>query len=331
MKTAGFRIHAFGGPEALRWESYDLPDPPSGSVRVRHSHVGLNYIDVYDRTGQFPVGPLPAVIGHEAAGVVEAIGADVDRTWLSRRVAYVAPPVGSYSEAANVPASRLVSLPDPVSTALAAAVLLKGMTAEYLTHRAAPVGHGDVVLLHAAAGGVGVLITRWCKALGATVIGTVGSPAKVEAARGNGCDHVILYTRDDFVSRVREITNGRGADVVYDSVGGDVFHRSLDCLRPRGSIANFGNAAGPVGALDVDSLGPRGAFKITRTTLFAYTGAPADLALSSGRLFRALADGQLHAPTVTYRPLADAPAAHRALEARETIGITAFEVPRYGK
>ena len=320
--TRAIRIHEHGGPEVMRWESVEVGDPGPGELRVRHTAVGLNYIDVYFRTGLYPVPELPCVLGKEGAGVIEAVGPGVDEIRVGERIAYATAPLGSYAEARILPADTVVTLPDNVDERTAAAVLLKGMTAQYLLEQTRRVQPGDTVLFHAAAGGVGRIACPWARHLGATVIGTVGSRAKAERARANGCDHVIVYTEEDLVERVRDVTQGRGVDVVYDSVGRDTFAHSLDCLAPRGHLVSFGQSSGAVDPLDVGLLARKGSLTLTRPSLMHYTATRAQLLHCAGELFDVLASGVVAVEIGQTFPLADAASAHTALEARTTTGST---------
>lgn len=320
--TRAIRIHETGGPEVLRWEDVDVPAPGPGEVRLRQTAVGLNYIDVYHRTGLYPVASLPAVLGMEAAAVVEAVGANVAAPKVGDRVAYASPPIGAYAEARIMPADRLVVLPKTIDDRQAAAMMLKGMTAEYLLRRTYRVQAGDPVLVHAAAGGVGLILCQWAKHLGALVIGTAGSDEKAATARAHGCDHVIVYSRQAFAPRVRELTGGEGVAVVYDSVGKDTFEGSLDCLRPMGMMVSFGNASGPVPAFQPALLSAKGSLFLTRPTLMHYTAKPKDLQQSAADLFAVVAAGHVRIDIGQTFPLADAALAHRDLEARRTTAST---------
>jgi len=315
------RIHRAGAPDVLNWEELVLTAPAPGEATVRHHAVGLNFIDVYHRTGLYPL-PLPSGIGLEAAGVVEAIGAGVSEVKVGDRVAYAGGPVGAYAEARNIPAHRLLKLPDSVAFNTAAAMMLQGLTAAYLLRRTYRVQAGDAVLIHAAAGGVGLIATQWAKALGATVIGTVGSAAKAELARAHGCDHVINYTTENFSQRVREITGGEGVPVVYDGVGKDTFNGSLDSLRPMGTLVSYGNASGPVPPLDLIVLSQKGSLFVTRPTLMNYTAKRADLEVLGAELFDVVGSGKVRIEINQTYQLADAAQAHRDLEARQTTGST---------
>lgn len=317
------RIHETGGPEVLRLEDVTVGDPGPGEARVRHTAIGVNFVDLYHRTGLYPL-PLPSGIGVEGAGVVEAVGAGVGHVRPGDRVVYNGPP-GSYSEARLVPADRLVKLPPEVPDRVAAASLLKGLTVDALVRRVHPVKAGETVLVHAAAGGVGLVMVQWLKALGATVIGTVGSDAKAELARAHGCDHVIVYTREEFPRRVRELTGGAGVPVVYDSVGKATFDGSLDCLAPLGLMVTFGNASGPVPPLDVAVLARKGSLFLTRPSVFHYVARREDLERGAAELFGMLRSGKVRIEISRSWPLAQAADAHRALAARETTGSVVLE------
>jgi NADPH2:quinone reductase len=315
------RIHRAGGPEELQWEDVEVPPPGEGEVQLRHTAVGLNYIDVYDRTGLYPM-PMPGVLGREAAGVVTATGRRVRDFQPGDRVAYVHTVPGSYSELRNLPASRLVKLPRSVSDEQAAALMLKGLTAEYLLRRTCRVQRGDWILVHAAVGGVGLILCQWAKALGARVIGVVGSEAKVTMARRNGCRHVLVAGRDQLVAAVKEITRGAGVRVVYDSVGKEIFMDSLDCLAPRGLMVSYGNASGPVPAISPLELSKRGSLFLTRPSLFSYIAQRAELDAAARALFAALSAGKFRLRIGQRYALCDAAQAHRDLEARRTTGST---------
>ena len=316
------RIHRTGGPDAMQWEDVELGAPGPGEVRIRHEAVGLNYIDVYFRTGLYPAPSLPFSPGMEGAGVVEAVGEGVGALAAGDRVAYAAPPVGAYAEERLMPADRVVKVPAGIDARQAAAMMLQGMTVEYLLRRTFPVRSGDTVLFHAAAGGVGLIACQWAKHLGATVIGTVGSDEKAELARAHGCDHPIVYTRENFTERVRELTDGAGVPVVYDAVGRDTFEGSLDCLRPRGMLVSFGQASGKIEPFDVGILSARGSLYVTRPTLMTYTASRADLEASAQALFDVAGSGAVRITVNQTFSLADAANAHRALESRQTTGST---------
>ena len=315
------RIHQTGGPEVLRWEEVDVPAPAAGEATVRHHAVGLNFIDTYHRTGLYPL-PLPAGIGLEGAGVVEAVGAGVSEVKVGDRVAYAGGPVGAYAEVRNLPAHRLLKVPDAIGFDTAAAMMLQGLTAAYLLRRTYRVQPGDAVLIHAAAGGVGLIACQWAKALGATVIGTVGSPAKAELAKAHGCDHVINYSTENFTQRVREITGGEGVPVVYDGVGQDTFMGSLDSLRPLGMMVTYGNASGPVPPLDLLLLSQKGSLFVTRPTLMNYTAKRTDLEMLGTELFDIVVSGKVRIEVNQTCALKDVAQAHRDLEARKTTGST---------
>ena len=323
--THAIRIHQTGGPEVLRWEEIEVGKPGRGEVRLRHTAVGLNYIDVYHRTGLYPI-QTPAIPGLEAAGVVEEVGVGVTDLKAGDRVAYASPPVGAYSESRLMPADRLVKLPADISDTTAAAMMLRGMTAQYLLRRTFVVKPGDTILIHAAAGGVGLIVCQWAKHLGATVIGTVGSEEKAALARAHGCDHAIIYTREDFVARVTEITGGRKVDVVYDSVGKDTFLKSLDCLKPLGMIVSFGQSSGPVAPFDPGVLSAKGSLFLTRPTIMNYTERREDLVASARDLFEVVQQGHVRIEIGQTYPLKDAAQAHRDLEARKTTGSTVLTI-----
>jgi NADPH2:quinone reductase len=315
------RIHQAGGPEVLCWEAVDLPAPAPGEATVRHRAVGLNFIDVYHRNGMYPL-PLPSGIGLEGAGVVEAIGQGVTEVAVGDRVAYAGGPVGAYAEVRNIPAHRLLKLPDAIAFETGAAMMLQGLTAAYLLRKTYRVQPGDAVLIHAAAGGVGLIACQWARALGATVIGTVGSPAKAELALAHGCHHVINYSAENFTQRVREITGGEGVAVVYDGVGKDTFMGSLDSLRTMGMMVTYGNASGPVPPLDLLLLSQKGSLFVTRPTLMNYTAKREDLVALGSELFDVVVSGQVRIEVNQTYALKDAAQAHRDLEARKTTGST---------
>jgi NADPH2:quinone reductase len=326
MKAKAIRIHEHGGPDVLRWEEIDLSPPASDQVRIRHSAVGLNYIDVYHRTGSYPTPDLPCTPGMEGAGIVEAIGSEVSDIQVRERVAYASPPLGAYAEVRNLAADRLLRLPDEIDFDQAAAMMLQGMTAEYLLRRTYPVQPGEVVLFHAAAGGVGLIFCQWANALGATVIGTVGSEEKAEIARAHGCAHTILYRQENVVERVKQITNGHGVPVVYDGVGRDTWNLSLDSLATRGMMVSFGNASGKVPPVELGELTSHGSLFLTRPTLMHYTAKSQELRDSAAALFKRVEAGDIRIEVNQRFPLAEAAEAHRALEARETTGATILTV-----
>lgn len=318
--SRAIRIHETGGPDVLRWEELDPGAPGPGQALVRQTAVGLNYIDTYHRTGLYPLD-LPAVLGMEGAGVVETVGTGVDTVQPGDRVAY-AGVLGAYAERRLIPADRLVPLPDAIDDDVAAAAMLKGMTVEYLVRRTYRVSPGETVLWHAAAGGVGLIACQWLAHVGAVVIGTVGSDEKAELARRHGCRHVIVYTRENVVERVREITGGAGLGVVYDSVGKATWEDSLSCLRPRGLMVSFGNASGAVPPFPPGELARRGSLFLTRPTLMSYTNTRPELMDSAGALFDMLATNAVEVRIDQRIPLRDAADAHRRIEARRTTGST---------
>ena len=315
------RIHQTGGPEVLQWEEIAVGDPAPGQARVRHEAVGLNFIDTYHRSGLYPL-PLPSGLGLEGAGVVEAVGEGVSDFVPGDRVAYAGGPVGAYSQVRCLPAERLLKLPDALSFETAAAMMLQGLTSAYLLRRTYRVQPGDAVLIHAAAGGVGLIACQWAKALGATVIGTVSSEAKAELAKQHGCDHIIYYSREDVAKRVRELTGGEGVAVVYDGVGKDTFMGSLDSLRMCGMMVSFGNASGPVPPFDPLLLTQKGSLFITRPTSMHYTAKRQDLLALGTELFDVVASGKVRIEVNQRYALSDAANAHRDLEARKTTGST---------
>lgn len=318
------RIHQHGGPEVLKWEEVEPGPPGPGEALVRHEAVGLNFIDVYHRSGLYPLPALPATPGLEAAGVVQAVGEAVTEVAVGDRVAYAGIPPGAYAEVRCIPAHRLVKLPAEISTQQAAAMMLQGMTARYLLKGCWPVGPGTTILIHAAAGGVGLIVCQWARHLGATVIGTAGGPEKAELARAHGCQHPIVYTRDDFAAKVKEITNGGGVDVVYDSVGQATFMKSLDCLRPMGMMVSFGQSSGPMPPFDLAILAQKGSLFLTRPTLMTYTAQRADLLAHAHDLFEAVRSGAVKVEVGRTYPLAEASRAHRDLEGRKTTGSSIF-------
>jgi NADPH2:quinone reductase len=318
------RIHKHGGPEVLKWEEVDPGQPGPGEALVRHEAVGLNFIDVYHRTGLYPLPALPATPGMEAAGVVEAIGEAVTEVAAGDRVAYAGVPPGAYAELRRIPAHRLVKLPAGVSAQQAAAMMLQGMTARYLLKGCWHVGPGTKLMIHAAAGGVGLIVCQWARHLGATVIGTVGSPEKAEVARAHGCEHPIVYAREDFAARVKDLTNGRGVDVVYDSVGQATFMKSLDCLRPMGMMVSFGQSSGSMPPFDLAILAQKGSLFLTRPSLMAYTAVREDLLAHARDLFAVVQSGAVKVEVSRTYPLAEAPRAHRDLEGRKTTGSSIF-------
>ncbi|EKS9916219.1 quinone oxidoreductase family protein [Burkholderia multivorans] len=310
-----------GGPDVMKWVDVEVGAPQAGEVRIKQHAVGLNYIDVYFRTGLYPQ-PLPGGLGMEAAGEVTAVGEGVGALKVGDRVAYVAQPPGAYAQERVLSAERVVKLPDGIGYDDAASVMLQGLTAHYLLRRTYPVKAGDTILIHAAAGGVGLLVCQWAKALGATVIGTVGSDEKAELAKAHGCDHPIVYTRENFTQRVKEITNGAGVPVVYDSIGKDTYIGSLDCLAPLGYFVSFGNASGPLPPIDSKEFSSRGSLFFTRPTLFSYIAKRADLESAAAELFDAILSGKVKTSINQRYPLAEVGRAHADLEARKTTGST---------
>lgn len=316
-------IQKTGGPEVMSYETVDLGDPGPGEVRVKHAAVGLNYIDVYHRSGLYPVQP-PLVLGLEGAGTVEALGDGVTEFKEGDRVAYANPPLGAYSQARNMPWHRLVKLPDSIDFQTGAAMMLQGMTVEYLIRRTFRVQAGQTVLFHAAAGGVGLIACQWLKKLGATVIGTAGSPEKMAIAKAHGADHMINYRDENFVERVKELTGGKGVPVVYDGVGKDTWEGSIDCLSPRGLLVNFGNASGGISQFNPGVLAAKGSLYLTRPTLMTYTATREDLVESATALFDVVTSGAVKIEVNQTYPLAEAVQAHRDLEGRKTTGSTVF-------
>ncbi len=316
-------VRQFGGPEVLELESYEPPSPGPGEVLLRHRAIGLNFIDIYFRTGLYPPPQgLPFTPGLEASGVIEALGEGVADFAVGQRVAYGTGPLGAYADLRTMPAEKLIAIPEAISDEVAAAMMLKGMTARYLLKQTYAVKPGDTILVHAAAGGVGLILCQWAKHLGATVIGTVGSREKAEIARAHGCDHPIIYTEEDFVERVKEITGGEGVPVVYDGVGKATFMKSLDCLRPRGLMVSFGNASGPVDNFNLGILSQKGSLYVTRPTLFHYTSTRAELEACANDVIEVVRRGIVRIEVGQRFPLEQAAEAHRALESRRTIGAT---------
>jgi NADPH2:quinone reductase len=319
------RFEKSGGPEVLAWQEVPVGKPGQGEVRLRHTAVGLNYIDTYHRSGLYSL-PMPSGLGSEAAGVIEEVGPGVSDLKPGDRVAYAGGPIGAYTEARVMPADRLVPVPSGISDQQAAAMMLKGMTAWYLVRRTHPVKPGETILIHAAAGGVGLIVCQWAKHLGATVIGTVGDDDKATLVKRNGCDYPILYSREDFVARVNEITNGKKLPVVYDSVGKDTFYKSLDCLAPLGLMASFGQSSGAIGPVDIGILAAKGSLFLTRPTLNTYTATREDLLTAARELFEVVQSGAVKIAVNQTYPLRDAAQAHRDLEGRKTTGQTVLTV-----
>ena len=315
------RMHSNGGPEVLVWENVTVGDPGPGEARVRHTAVGLNYIDTYHRSGLYKLA-LPSGIGAEAAGVVEAVGTGVDWVKAGDRVAYSGGPLGAYSEVRILPADRLVRIPEGISDRSAATLMLKGLTVQYLFRQTYKLKAGDTILFHAAAGGVGLIACQWARALGVTMIGTVGSDDKATLAKQHGCTHAIVYTRENFVERVKALTGGKGVPVVYDSVGKDTFPASLDCLQPRGLFVSFGNSSGSVASFDIMLLAQKGSLFATRPTLFTFAAKREDLTAMANEMFELVKTGKIVSEPRQTFPLKDAAVAHRALESRATSGAT---------
>jgi len=315
------RLHKTGGPEVLVWEDIQLGAPGPGEARIRQTAVGLNFVDIYNRTGLYPV-PLPSGLGSEGAGVVEAVGPGVTDLKPGDRVAYGAAPFGAYAEARLIPADRLIKLPNGIDDKTAAAMMLKGLTVQYLIRQTYRVKNGDTILLHAAAGGIGTILSQWAKHLGATVIGTVGSDEKAKLAKANGCAHVIVYTREDFVKRVEEITGGKKVPVVYDSVGKDTFMKSLDCCAPLGLVALFGQSSGSVEPLNLGLLAAKGSLYVTRPTLNTYGAKREHLVAMAKELFEVVESGAVKITVSQTYALKDAARAHADLAARKTTGST---------
>ena len=322
--THAIRVHETGGPEVLQWEEVDVGEPGAGQARIRQHAVGLNFIDVYHRTGLYPQ-VMPFIPGVAGAGVVEAVGSGVTGLEAGDRVAYGGP-VGAYAEERLIDADRLVKLPDPIAFETAAAMMLQGMTARMLLRAVHDVKAGETILVHAAAGGVGLILCQWANALGATVIGTVSTDEKAELARAHGCHHPIVYTRQDFVAEVERITEGRKLPVVYDSVGKDTFAKSLDCLHPRGLMVSYGNASGPPDPFPPGVLAQKGSLFLTRPTLYHYVASREELEQSAADLFEVVASGKVKIEIGQRFPLSHAAEAQRALEARQTTGSTIFTV-----
>ena len=317
--TKVIRIKQIGGPEVMEYVDVDLPAPGAGEALIRQKACGLNFIDVYFRTGLYPQS-LPGGLGMEAAGIVEAVGTGVNHIKPGDRVAYAGRPVGAYAEARVMPVDNLVRLPDSISFEIAAAVMLQGLTVQYLFNRTFPLKGGETILFHAAAGGVGLLACQWARAIGVTMIGTVGSDEKAALAKANGCTHVINYNTENFVDRVREITEGKGVPVVYDSIGKDTFKSSLDCISPLGMLVSFGSASGPVPEFSLNELASRGSLFITRPSLMTYTAKRSDLEQMAAQLFSMIESGKIKVDIRQKYPLSAVAQAHRDLEARKTTG-----------
>ena len=319
--TKAIRVSEFGDPSVLQWVDIDLPDPAPGEVRVRHTAIGVNFIDTYHRSGLYPI-PLPAGIGLEAAGVVEAIGSDVTHLKPGDRIAYGGGPIGAYSQAANLPANRVALIPDGVSDEQAATLMLKGMTVRFLFKDCFTVRPGDTILVHAAAGGVGQIACQWARDMGVTLIGTAGSDEKCRVAKEMGATHVINYRRENIADSVRSLTDGQGVPVVYDGVGADTFEASLDCLQPRGLMVSFGNASGPVTGVNLGMLAAKGSLYVTRPVLMHYIAKDEDLAANTADVFEAVGRGAVASSIGQRYALSDARQAHEDLQARKTIGAS---------
>ncbi|WP_203291095.1 quinone oxidoreductase family protein [Maricaulis parjimensis] len=319
--TKAIRISEFGDPSVLQWVDIDLPDPGPGEVRVRHTAIGVNFIDTYHRSGLYPL-PLPAGIGLEAAGIVDAVGSAVTHLKPGDRIAYGSGPLGAYSQAANLPANRVALIPDGVSDEQAATLMLKGMTVRFLFKDCFAVQPGDTILFHAAAGGVGQIACQWAKDMGVTLIGTAGSDEKCLIAKEMGASHVINYSRENVAEKVRALTDGQGVPVVYDGVGADTFEASLDCLQPRGLMVSFGNASGPVTGVNLGLLAAKGSLYVTRPTLMHYVARDEDLAANTADVFDAVKRGAVTSSIGQRCQLADARQAHEDLEARKTVGAS---------
>ena len=319
------RFAKTGGPEVLEWQQVETGKPGQGQVRIRHTAVGLNYIDTYQRSGLYPM-QLPSGLGSEAAGVIEEVGPGVGDLKAGQRVAYAGGPLGAYSDERVMPADRLVPVPDGITDQQAAAMMLKGMTAWYLVRRTHVVKPGETILIHAAAGGVGLIVCQWAKHLGATVIGTVGDDEKAALAKQHGCDHPINYRKEDFVAQVNEITQGKKLPVVYDSVGKDTFYKSLDCVAPLGLLASFGQSSGAIGPVDIGILAGKGSLFLTRPTLNTYTASRQDLLTAARELFDVVQKGAVKIQVNQTYPLNQAAQAHRDLQDRKTTGSTVLTV-----
>ncbi len=320
------QVYEVGNPDVMKWEDVDPGSPGEDQVLIRHTMVGLNFIDVYFRKGVYPAPGFPFVPGLEGTGVVEQVGSGVSDLSVGDRVAYASPPLGAYAELRLMPADRLVKMPDSIDDVTAAAMMLKGLTAQYLLRQVFKVKAGDTILFHAAAGGVGLIACQWAKHLGATVIGTVGTEEKAELARQHGCDHPIIYTSEDFAERVREITEGKGVPVVYDSVGLSTFEKSLDCLSPKGMLVSFGQSSGEIESFNPVLLRAKGSLFLTRPTLMTYTAERDDLVMMADELCDMVTSGAVAIPVRQRYALEDAVEAHRSLESRATQGATVFEV-----
>ncbi len=320
------KVYNTGDPDVMKWEDIESGTPAANEIMIRHTAVGLNFIDVYFRKGVYPAPEFPFVPGLEGAGIVEQTGSNVESLELGDRVAYASPPLGAYAEERVIAADRVVKIPAEISNTTAAAMMLQGMTVQYLLRQVFKVKEGDTILFHAAAGGVGLIACQWAKHLGATVIGTVSSAQKADIARQHGCDHPIIYTQEDFLDRVRDITDGKGVPVVYDSVGATTFEKSLDCLQPKGYMVSFGQSSGEVKAFNPVLLSTKGSLFLTRPTLMTYTADPADLVSMAEELCSMVVSGAITIPVKQKYALSDAVQAHRDLEGRKTHGSTVLVV-----
>ena len=323
--THAIQIHQIGSPDVVRWERVQVGKPGSGQIRLKQTACGLNYIDVYGRSGLYPIAGFPAILGMEAVGIVEAIGDGVDSLVVGDRVAY-AMQIGAYAESRLICADKLVKIPDNISDQSAAAMMLKGLTAHYLLFRTYPVKKGDTILVYAAAGGVGLILCQWAKLLGATVIGCVGSDEKAALAKANGCDHTILYRNEDIPTKVRALTDGKGVAAAYDSIGKATFSASLDSLQPFGVLATFGNASGPLESFNPSILAPKGSLYVTRPTLGTHIATRALLEEGAERLFQVVSDGDVSIQVNQTFALKDCAQAHKALESRKTTGSTVLVI-----
>jgi NADPH:quinone reductase len=326
MKIQAIRIHRTGGPEVLQFDTLELPPPQAGEVQIQHKAIGLNFIEVYWRTGLYPL-PLPSGLGTEASGIITAVGPHVDHLRVGDRVAYATGPVGAYSTARNMPAQHVLKLPNNISFETAAAMMLKGLTAQYLLRRVYPVGPKNTILFHAAAGGVGLIACQWAKHLGARVIGTCSSPEKARLAQANGCNEVLINANDTLAPQVRQLTQNQGVDVVYDGVGQSTFVQSLDCLRPRGLMVSFGNASGAVDPVPLSWLAQRGSLMLTRPTLASFTTQAEELQESAQELFEVVQQGAVQIHINQTIEFANIQQAHQQLEARQTTGSTVLLLP----
>ncbi|MCP4329071.1 MAG: quinone oxidoreductase [Alphaproteobacteria bacterium] len=321
-------IHEKGGPEVFRWQEWPVGDPGPGEVRLRHAAIGVNYVDTYHRRGMphpWPVPPPPVVLGLEGVGTVEAVGDGVTELGAGDRAAYAMPPLGAYSQSRIMPAEHLLKVPENIDDETVAGMMLKGLTAQYLLRRTYVVEPGDTIVVHAAAGGMGLILCQWAKHLGATIVGTVSSDEKAEVARAAGCDYPVVYTRDDFAAKVKQVTDGEGVPVVYESIGKDTFDGSLDCLRPLGVLACFGHASGAPDPVDVIELGARGSLFVTRPAIMHYMAKREDMTAAAAELFDVVGSGAVKIAVNRVLPLREVAEAHRAIEERRTTGSTVLK------